>query len=95
MKVAAAANVHEAPTSRFTIDPQMLIDAFRMERSGGPQVLGYYHSHPSGPAYPSAIDRDEAGHDGRVWAIATLDEVRFWRDNATGFVPLSLRLLDR
>ena len=42
----------------------------------GPQVLGYYHSHPRGPAHPSVTDRDEAAHDGLLWAIIAPGELR-------------------
>ena len=57
--------------------------------AGGPQVLGYYHSHPAGPAEPSATDRAQAAHDGSVWAIVGEGGVTFWRDEGAGFVPLS------
>ena len=89
-----ARNVHPAPETHFEIDPQALIDAHRAARAGGPEVLGYYHSHPTGPAEPSATDRALAAKDGRVWAIAAKGEVRFWRDDEWGFEPLSLRVID-
>ena len=84
-----AANVAADPHHRFEIDPQALVDAHRAARSGGPQVLGYYHSHPTGPAVPSVTDREQAGHDGSVWAIVGTSAVTFWRDEEAGFVPLS------
>lgn len=90
-----AANVHPAPDTHFEIDPQALIDAHRQARAGGAQVLGYFHSHPSGPPEPSATDRASAAGDGRVWAIiAGADDVRFWRDCPEGFVPLSYSVSD-
>ena len=48
------------PRRRFEIDPQALVDAHRAARAGGPQVVGYFHSHPDGPAEPSATDRAQA-----------------------------------
>ena len=84
-----AANVAADGRRRFEIDPRALIEAHRAERSGGPQVIGYYHSHPGGPTKPSATDRAQAAHDGRVWAIVGKGGVTFWRDEETGFVPLS------
>lgn len=84
-----ARNVHPDPARHFEIDPQALVNAFRAERSGGPRVVGYYHSHPTGAAEPSATDRVMAAHDGRVWAIVASGEVRFWRDTAHGFEALS------
>lgn len=90
-----ARNVHPAPETHFEIDPRALIDAHRAARADGPQVMGYYHSHPRGPAEPSATDRAVAAGDRRVWAIAGEGEVRFWRDDEAGFEPLSLRVIDR
>lgn len=83
-----AENVHPQPESHFEIDPQLLIDAHRAARGGGPRVIGYYHSHPNRLAEPSATDRQQAAHDGSVWAIVAGDEVTFWRDAPDGFVPL-------
>ena len=90
-----AANVAADPRRRFEIDPQALVDAHRAARAGGPQVIGYYHSHPAGPAEPSATDRAEAAHDGSVWAIVGERGVTFWRDEEARFVPLSYAVDDR
>ena len=90
-----AANVDAEPNCRFEIDPQALVDAHRSARSGGPHILGYYHSHPTGPAEPSATDRDRSASDGSVWAIVGAGGVTFWRDEEAGFVPLSYVLEDR
>ncbi|WP_379547924.1 Mov34/MPN/PAD-1 family protein [Qipengyuania sp. DSG2-2] len=92
--IQPAANVHSSPASHFEIDPQALIDAHRAARAGGPQVLGYYHSHPSGPPEPSATDRRSASGDGRIWAIIAGEEVRFWRDMPGRFEALSYSIQD-
>ena len=88
-------NVHPVPETHFEIDPQALIDAHRSERRGGPRLLGYWHSHPSGPPEPSSTDRRHATGDGRVWAIVAFDRsggrVGWFRDTEAGFVPLSYR----
>ncbi|WRO68191.1 M67 family metallopeptidase [Tsuneonella sp. CC-YZS046] len=93
-RAVAAPNVAAEPERRFEIDPRVLIDAQRAAREGGAQVVGYYHSHPAGAARPSATDREMAAHDGRVWAVVAGGEVRFWRDAANRFEPLSYRLVD-
>jgi proteasome lid subunit RPN8/RPN11 len=90
-----AANIHPIPQAHFEIDPQALVDAHRAARQDGPDVLGYYHSHPCGPAQPSATDRAMATGDGRVWAIAGEGGVTFWRDDEAGFTALSYSLADR
>jgi predicted GIY-YIG superfamily endonuclease/proteasome lid subunit RPN8/RPN11 len=94
-RAVPAANVHARPETHFEIDPQALIDAHRAARSGGPQVLGYYHSHPNGLARPSATDRALAVADGKVWAIVAEGDVTFWRDGEEGFAALSYALADR
>ncbi len=64
-----ADNVHASPQTHFEIDPAALISAHRAARLGGPQVVGYFHSHPAGPAQPSATDIAMAAADGSIWAI--------------------------
>ena len=88
-QAVSARNVHPTPRSHFEIDPQALIDAHRAARQGGPEVIGYYHSHPAGTAEPSAVDSAEAAGDGRAWAIVAADGVRFWKDDTEGFTELS------
>ena len=88
-RVLPTSNVHPAPQTHFELDPQALVDAHRAAREGGPQVVGYYHSHPEGPPEPSATDRAHASADGRIWAIVGGGEVRLWRDLPGGFAPLS------
>jgi predicted GIY-YIG superfamily endonuclease/proteasome lid subunit RPN8/RPN11 len=90
----AARNVHPAPETHFEIDPQALIDAHRAARAGGPEVIGYFHSHPHGPAEPSATDRASAAGDGRVWAIIAGSDIRFWKDGKEGFTALSFVRID-
>lgn len=89
-----AANVHADPLDHFEIDPQALVDAHRAARVGGPEVIGYYHSHPAGAAAPSSTDRALASGDGRVWAIAGEGGVTFWRDDEGGFAALSYTVVE-
>ena len=87
-----AANVHPSPRDQFEIDPQALITAHRAARGGGPQVLGYYHSHPNGRAQPSPTDQAQASGDGRIWAIVAAGAVTWWRDQPGGFEVLPTRV---
>ncbi|MEE4339467.1 MAG: M67 family metallopeptidase [Erythrobacter sp.] len=87
-------NVHDRPARHFEIDPQALIDAHRAARSGGPQIVGYFHSHPEGPAEPSSTDRAQAASDGRVWAICGEGELAFFRAVEGGFETLSSTIID-
>lgn len=88
-----ARNVAAEPERHFEIDPSVLIAAHRAARAGGAQIVGYYHSHPTGHAEPSATDRAMAAHDERIWAIVAGGEVRFWLDAANLFEPLSYCLV--
>lgn len=94
-EVRACANVHPEPARQFEIDPQALVNAHRAARAGGPKVLGYYHSHPSGPSAPSVTDRAHATGDGRVWAIVGEGTVGWWRDTTRGFERLSYLVTER
>ncbi|MCZ8326140.1 MAG: M67 family metallopeptidase [Sphingomonadaceae bacterium] len=87
------ANVHPDPARHFEIDPAALIAAHRAARGGGPQVLGYYHSHPAGQAAPSPTDQASASGDGRVWAIVAGDEIGWWRDLPQGFAAQSVEFV--
>lgn len=93
-RFAETANVHPDPERHFEIDPQALIDAYRAEREGGPRVVGWFHSHPAGPAEPSATDRAMASPDGRVWAIWGKGGLAFFRAVEGGFEPLCSALID-
>lgn len=93
IEVQPASNVHPAPQTHFEIDPQALVDAHRAARNGGPSIIGYYHSHPNGPAKPSQTDAAMASGDGRVWAIIGANgQLRLWQDNPGGFEERSARL---
>lgn len=83
-----APNVHPTPRTRFEIDPRTLIEAHRAMRAGGPRLVGYYHSHPSGLPEPSAKDHALAAGDGMIWAIVGEGRVRLWRAGDDGLTPL-------
>lgn len=87
--IQQAGNIHPAPQTHFEIDPAVLINAHKAQRSGGPAIVGYYHSHPNGLTAPSETDAAMAAADGKVWAIIAGDTVTFWRDEKSGFTALS------
>ena len=93
-QVRPAANVAGDPLRQFEIDPGALLAAHREARTGGPELLGYYHSHPAGHAVPSATDCEHASGDNRAWAIVASGEVTFWRDGDSGFEALSYCVVD-
>lgn len=90
----AADNVAEEPSRRFEIDPVALLRAHREARTGGPELLGYFHSHPNGHPLPSATDCEHASGDNRLWAIIADGKVKFYRDSPqVGFAPVSYRVI--
>ena len=88
----ACANVAEDPAARFEIDPAALIAALRAERAGGRQVAGYWHSHPSGEARPSAMDIAMARPDGKLWLIAGGGDLTAWRALPVGLEQVAIHL---
>lgn len=72
-------NVHPRPSRRFEIDPAALLAAHREARAGGPPLIGHYHSHPSGDAWPSAADAADAPADGAIWLILGAGDAQAWR----------------
>lgn len=93
-RAVPAANINPDPLHHFEIDPIALIAAHKAARTGGPQVLGYYHSHPNGRREPSAEDIAMAERAGRIWAIIAAGDVQWWRDGQHGFELLSSRVVD-
>jgi len=85
-----ADNVAETPNTHFEIDPAVLFAALRTERAGGARLLGYWHSHPSGVAAPSATDAAMAAGDERLWLIVGGANITAWRMAAAGFAPIAL-----
>ncbi|WP_256731346.1 M67 family metallopeptidase [Sphingomonas sp. dw_22] len=80
----ATGNVAEQPETRFEIEPGALFAALRAERAGGPRVVGYWHSHPSGDATPSATDAAMAAPDGKLWLVVGGETVTAWRAGERG-----------
>lgn len=78
------ANIAASPETRFEIDPAALFAALRAERAGGPRLIGYWHSHPSGDPLPSATDAAMAAPDGKLWVILGGAAVTCWRAGTHG-----------
>jgi proteasome lid subunit RPN8/RPN11 len=53
---AVAVHNQDAETGRFQMDPVDLVRAQYEILDAGQDVLAIYHSHPTGPAWPSATD---------------------------------------
>ena len=72
LRCTAIANVAAEPQTRFSMDPQQQIDAFRSMREQGEELYGIYHSHPDGNSAPSHTDIVEAAYPEALQFIVTL-----------------------
>lgn len=86
--------VNEASSdTRFLIDAATVMRLDRQAGCAGLSLLGFYHSHPSGCALPSATDLDFAC-GGFLYIIAEprRGDVRAWRlrDDRSGFDELRI-----
>jgi desampylase len=93
--IEKAENVAVDPHTYFEIDPVTLIKAQKQMRVGGPDIIGYFHSHPNGLDRPSATDADHAVADGKYWLIIADNKISAWlpvseHGAATGFLPVIL-----
>lgn len=50
----------EFPRKRYSMDSRELLEADEAARRRGDSLIGVYHSHPDGPARPSAVDLGQA-----------------------------------
>jgi proteasome lid subunit RPN8/RPN11 len=57
---------------RFEIDPAEHIAILRATRAARSEIVGCYHSHPSGEPNPSKHDIRNASDEGFVWLIAAI-----------------------
>ena len=71
--VIPATNVLHSPV-RYRMDPREQLQAFDNLDSRGLDLVGIYHSHPSGPDVPSPTDITEAYYPAVVYLILSRTE---------------------
>lgn len=54
---------------RFRMDPDEQIEAMFEIEERGHQIIAIYHSHPSGPDFPSDVDIDQAAYPEAAYLI--------------------------
>ncbi|MGD0003586.1 MAG: M67 family metallopeptidase [Anaerolineaceae bacterium] len=59
---------------KFRMAPEEQFKAFTWLEENSLQMLGYYHSHPSGPAYPSETDLLQFSYPGVVLVLLSLED---------------------
>ena len=77
--ICHSVNVAPFPDRHFEVDPAQLIAAHKAARSGGPAIIGVWHSHPNGHCQPSSEDARAAAPDGMFWVIVANGTVGCWR----------------
>lgn len=91
----AAKNAAKTPHSRYEIAPHEQIELLDRIDEAGLDVVGFYHSHPDGPAKPSAVDAQLASWPGYLYVIVSLDgeSATFggWRWSGERFDPEPIR----
>ena len=84
-QAVASANVADDPAHRFEIDPGLRLRLQRAARDENDEILGHYHSHPDGPARPSATDRAGIYEADLVWLIGAVAKGRL--EHIAAFMP--------
>lgn len=92
-----AENAATTPESRYEVAPREELEILERADEAGADVVGFYHSHPSGPLAPSETDARLAAWPDRSYVIVSLageePEVGSWRWTGESFrrEPLETR----
>jgi proteasome lid subunit RPN8/RPN11 len=78
VRLERARNASPQARTRFEIDSRDLVKVIELDKAG--LEVGFYHSHPASPAYPSPTDIDFA----RLWPGALQLMVSLRHDPAPG-----------
>lgn len=91
---AARARNAKRSRTRFQVEPADHFAAIRRARAAGFEIVGAYHSHPSGPSGPSDTDRARLTDPSMFHVIVSLAHgtrtVRAFRLSDGNFSPLEL-----
>lgn len=86
--VFAVENVADTPQIRYTMDPEALLATIDRIEDAGMEVVGFYHTHPTGPPAPSGTDTERATWPGYSYAICAFDGYPYlgsWRWQGDAF----------
>lgn len=86
---------------RFEVDPRVRLRLQKELRGASETLIGIYHSHPDGPAQPSATDLENAWEPELIWLItavvagqATQTNAYRLTDQASRFAQIALCTAD-
>lgn len=86
--VHRATNVADHPKTRYRIDPEEQLAIIESTEDAGREVVGFYHSHPTGPPVPSETDAERAAWPGYSYVICLPGERPYlgsWRWTGESF----------
>ncbi|MFB6095666.1 MAG: desampylase [Halodesulfurarchaeum sp.] len=69
-------NVAPTPDRTYEIDPEAQLAIIQEIEQRGLDLVGFYHSHPHGPAGPSATDRARATWPDHHYLIVSLESAQ-------------------
>ncbi len=72
-QLAPGANLAADRRRRFEVDPALRLRLQKALRQSPRDIVGHYHSHPDGPARPSATDLAWATEPDLVWVILAVE----------------------
>ncbi len=85
-RIEISENISDRPEIWFEIDPGLRIGLERELRDKTEEIVGVFHSHPSGPARPSTTDADMVIERHLFWVIGDLSDGQWLTMNA--FQPM-------
>ena len=85
------------PETRFFAAPEDLFAAMLRMREAREELVAIYHSHPRGPACPSASDIELAFYSDAIYLIAALDpqwEIRAFRIQGQTVTEVAIEVIE-
>ncbi|WP_336021814.1 desampylase [Halobellus salinisoli] len=90
-------NVAETPQIRYAMDPEEQLETIESIEAAGREVVGFYHTHPTGPVHPSDTDAERAAWPGYSYAICAFDGYPYlgsWRWAGDAFEREAVELVE-
>ena len=69
-------NLADEPGRRFEVDPALSLKLHKSLRHSDQRLVGVFHSHPEGPAKPSAHDLSRAWQPELAWLLTAVSGPR-------------------
>lgn len=87
-------NVARSPRRTYLLDPKAQLATMEEIEANGRDVLGFYHSHPTGPPRPSAVDERRATWTDYSYVVCLPDPpfIGSWRWSGEEFAPETVSL---